>query len=44
MSFMELYLVLAASLVWGNIWSKENILFHCDNMGSVDIINKGRSN
>lgn len=43
MAFMELYPIVAAAVVWGSDWSRKKILFHCDNMATVSIINKGRS-
>ncbi|XP_060076370.1 uncharacterized protein LOC132555998 [Ylistrum balloti] len=43
MSFLELYPIVVAALIWGKSWSTKRILFHCDNKGTVDIINKGRS-
>ena len=43
MSFMELYPIVVAALLWGSEWNKKKVLFNCDNMGTVEIINKGRS-
>lgn len=43
MSFMELYPIVVAALLWGHQWHKKKIMFHCDNEGTVCIINKGRS-
>jgi hypothetical protein len=43
MSFCELYPIVVAAIIWGNEWSARRILFHCDNMGTVFAINKGRS-
>ena len=43
MSFLELYPIVVAAILWGHLWKRKRILFHCDNKGTVDIINKGRS-
>ena len=32
-----------ACVLWGHEWQRKRILFHCDNMATVDIISKGRS-
>lgn len=43
MAFCELYPIVVACIIWGGEWSRKRILFHCDNMATVEIINKGRS-
>ncbi|CAC5392206.1 unnamed protein product [Mytilus coruscus] len=43
MAYMELYPIVIAAIIWGNEWSGNRILFHCDNMATVLIIKKGRS-
>ena len=43
MAFFELYPIVMACVVWGHNWNRKRILFHCDNMSTVDIISKGRS-
>lgn len=43
MAFLELYPIVMASVLWGHHWNRKRILFHCDNMATVDIITKGRS-
>ena len=43
MTYCELYPIVIAAILWGSRWSRKRILFHCDNMGTVHTINKGRS-
>jgi hypothetical protein len=43
MAFRELYPIVVAAILWGSEWSTKRILFHCDNMATVEIIRKGRS-
>ena len=43
MALLELYPIVVACFLWGSQWQKKRILFHCDNMATVQIINKGRS-
>ena len=45
MALLELpvYPIVVACVLWGNKWNRKRILFHCDNMSTVQIINKGRS-
>ena len=43
MALLELYPIVVACFLWGCQWQKKRILFHCDNMATVQIINKGRS-
>ncbi|XP_044210305.1 uncharacterized protein LOC122984073 [Thunnus albacares] len=39
----ELYPIIIAALLWGHEWSSKVILIHSDNLPTIDIINKGRS-
>ena len=43
MALIELYPIVIACFLWGKQWNKKRILFHCDNMATVQILNKGRS-
>ena len=43
MAFLELYPIVMACVLWGKNWSRKRILFNCDNLATVEIINKGRS-
>jgi len=43
MAFLELYPIVAACVLWGKEWACKRILFHCDNMATVEIITKARS-
>lgn len=43
MALFELYPIVMSCVLWGHQWAKKRILFHCDNMATVDIISKGRS-
>lgn len=43
MAFRELYPIVVAALLWGNLWSTKRIMFYCDNLATVQIIQKGRS-
>ncbi|KAL5004611.1 hypothetical protein ScPMuIL_018067, partial [Solemya velum] len=43
MSFMELYPIVVSAIFWGDEWKTKKVLFHCDNLGTVQIIQKGRS-
>lgn len=42
-SFQELYPIVVAAILWGESWSRKRVQFHCDNQGTVYILNKGRS-
>nr|XP_006822332.1 PREDICTED: uncharacterized protein LOC102808029 [Saccoglossus kowalevskii] len=42
-AFQELYPIVVASILWGHLWVRKRILFYCDNLATVHIINKGRS-
>ncbi len=42
-AWMELYPIVTAAVLWGQEWANKCINFHCDNMTTVHIINKGRS-
>nr|XP_055074593.1 uncharacterized protein LOC129454107 [Misgurnus anguillicaudatus] len=39
----ELYPIAVASVLWGPAWSRKRITMYCDNVATVEIINKGRS-
>lgn len=41
--FQELYPIVVAAILWGKEWERKRILFHCDNISVVYILNKGRS-
>jgi len=41
MAFLELYPIVVAAILWGGLWERKKILFYCDNVGTVEIINKG---
>ena len=43
MALLELYPIIVACFLWGKQWNKMRILFHCDYMATVQILNKGRS-
>ena len=43
MAFRELYPIVVAAYLWGHLWCRKRILFHCDNEAVVNIVNKGRS-
>ena len=43
MAFCELYPIVMACVLWGSEWQRKRILFRCDNLGTVNIITKGRS-
>jgi hypothetical protein len=43
MALCELYPIVMACVLWGCHWAQKRILFYCDNLGTVEIINKGRS-
>lgn len=43
MALFELYPIVMACVLWGHLWSCKKILFHCDNMATVEIIRNGRS-
>ena len=42
-AFLELYAINVAAFVWGKQWCTKKILFRCDNLAVVQIINKGRA-
>jgi hypothetical protein len=42
-AFQELYPIIVAAILWGKHWLRKRVLFHCDNMATVHILNKGRS-
>ena len=43
MAYLELFPIVVAALLWGHEWKGKRILFNCDNMATVNIIQKGRS-
>lgn len=43
MALLELYPIVMACMLWGKFWNRKRILFNCDNIATVEIINKGRS-
>lgn len=43
MAFFELYPIVMACVLWGHQWNRKRIVFNCDNLATVEIINKGRS-
>jgi hypothetical protein len=43
MALLELYPIVAAAVLWGGEWNAKRILFHCDNLATVQIIERGRS-
>ncbi len=43
MALYELYPIVMAAVLWGDMWSQKRIVVKCDNAATVDIINKGRS-
>lgn len=43
MSYLELYPIIIAAVLWGPEWQRCHISFQCDNAATVLIINKGRS-
>ena len=43
MSFIELYPIVVAALIWGKTWARKRVLFYCDNGVTVNVILKGRS-
>ena len=43
MALLELYPIVLACVLWGKDWSRRRVLFNCDNIATVEIINKGRS-
>jgi len=42
-AFQELYPIVVAAILWGKSWERKRIIFFCDNLGTVYILNKGRS-
>lgn len=43
MAFREIYPIVVSCMIWGKLWQRKQILFWCDNLAAVTIINKGRS-
>ena len=42
-AFQELFPIVVACSLWGHHWIRKRIVFYCDNMATVLVINKGRS-
>jgi hypothetical protein len=42
-TFLELYPIVVAAVLWGHLWTSKRILVLCDNEATVYIVNKGRS-
>ncbi|XP_069110159.1 uncharacterized protein, partial [Argopecten irradians] len=40
MALYELYPIVMACVLWGHLWNRKRILFHCDNQATVEIITK----
>ena len=40
-TWKELFAIVAAVLTWGSFWSRQKILFHCDNQAVLDIWDRG---
>ena len=40
-TWKELFAIVVAVHTWGSSWSRQKILFHCDNRAVVDIWDKG---
>ena len=40
-TWKELFAIVAAVHTWGSFWSRQKILFHCDNQAVVDIWSRG---
>lgn len=41
MAFRELYPIVVAAIIWGAEWTGKRIIFTCDNMATVNILQKG---
>ena len=41
--WMELFPIVLATAVWGRRWEESNVIIHCDNMGTVAVVNSGYS-
>ena len=41
--WMELFPIVLAMAVWGRRWEESNVIIHCDNMGTVAVVNSGYS-
>ena len=39
-AFQELYPIVVAAILWGKYWERKRIVFHCDNQGTIYILNK----
>lgn len=43
MAMLELYPIVVAAMLWGHLWIGKCVVFHCDNLSVVHIIQKGRA-
>jgi hypothetical protein len=43
MALLEIYPIVVSAHIWGHLWQRKRILFHCDNISTVQIIRKRRS-
>ena len=43
MALLEIYPVAIACMIWGKYFTQKRIMFHCDNLATCQILNKGRS-
>ena len=41
--WMELFPIVLATAVWGRHWEESNVIIHCDNMGTVAVVNSDYS-
>ena len=42
-AWQELYAIVVSCSIWGPLWTRKRILFHCDNSAVVSIVNTKRS-
>ena len=43
MAFHELYPIVAAAILWGNLWTGKRVMFTTDNQAAMFIVRNGRS-
>ena len=43
MALLELYPLVVSACLWGSLWSRKHILYHCDNSSTCHILSKKRS-
>jgi len=41
--WMKLFPIVLATAVWGRCWEELKVIVHCDNMGTVTVVNSGNS-